>query len=190
MWSGKYVEQTSVCPEYGIKWETFDSYASVLEGLSLYDKVAPWLARDYERAARRPKCFMRDSGLLSALLKWDENEVINDRDCAGKLVESFIYHELASLVDSGGHYEIFHYRDRDKREVDFVVRDTDSGHILTIDAKSGTNVSRDDFRQIRSFLEHMTKGAPRTGIVPYSGRDVLSLVSGLYAVPTAMLRER
>ncbi len=106
---------------------------------------------------------MRDSCLLSALLKWDENEVINDRERAGKLVESFIYRELASLVDSGGHYEIFHYRDRDKREVDFVVRDTDSGHILDIDAKSGTNVSRDGFRHIRWFRENMTKGAPQHG---------------------------
>ncbi len=38
-WSGKYMEQISVCSEYGIKWETFDSYASALERLYLYDKV-------------------------------------------------------------------------------------------------------------------------------------------------------
>lgn len=189
-WSGKYMEQTSVCSTYGMKWETFDAYASALEGLYLYDKVLPWLARDYERVARRPKCFMRDSGLLSALLRWDESEVLRDRDHAGKLVESFIYHELVSLVDCGGHYDIFHYRDREKREVDFVIRDNDSGHVLAIDAKAGTNVGRDDFRHIRWFRENLLKDVPSTGIVLYSGREVLSFGNGCYAVPTSMLWER
>lgn len=189
-WSSKYMDQTSVCTTYGMKWETFDSYATALEGLYLYDKVTPWFARDYDRATRRPKCFMRDSGLLSALLKWDEREVINDPDRVGKLVESFIYHELISLVDCGEHYDLFHYRDRDKREVDFVIRDNVSGHILAIDAKAGTNIGREDFKHIRWFRENLLKGAPSTGILLYSGSDVLSFGNGLYAVPTAMLWER
>lgn len=189
-WSGKYMDQTAICNQLDMKWETFDSYASALRGLYLYDKIEPWMARDYSRAGRRPKCFMRDSGLMSALLKWDENTLMSDTDRTGKLVETFIYHELASIADCQPDVDIFHYRDRDNREVDFVVRDNETGHVLAIDAKAGTNVGRDDFRHIRWFRETLLKDVPSTGIVLYSGRETLSFGNGLYAVPSSVLWAR
>ena len=64
---------------------------------------------------------------------------------SGKLVETWVYHELSVLADTeDGDYEIFHYRDKLKREIDFIVTD-ESGAILGIEVKSGGMVGANDF---------------------------------------------
>ena len=102
----------------------------------------------------------------------------------GKLVESWVYHELASLLDLSPGYELTQYRDSDKREVDFLV-ERDDGAVLGIEVKSG-KADSSDFKHLKWFGANMAKG-PFTGIVLYSGAEVLPFGDNLFAVPLSAL---
>ena len=85
---------------------------------------------------------MADSGLMAAPLKWKTDQVRLDPDRAGKLIETFAFNEIVAQVDAGdGRYELFHYRDREKREIDFLIERED-GVLLGIEIKAGSAISK------------------------------------------------
>ena len=82
-------------------------------------------------------------------------------------------------------YEIHHYRDKLKREIDFIVTNED-GEMLGVEVKSGGMVGQDDFKHLKWFAANLAKSR-FTGIVLYAGPDVLRFGEGFYAVPLAAL---
>ena len=182
--SSKFFELKELGQVAQLGKETLANYLSALGALYLVDGVAPWAGSDYAKLGKRKKYFAADSGLVANLLGWDEDKVYYDDDKCGKLVETWVYHELASLVDLGLDYRLLQYRDGERREVDFVVEGPE-GAMVGIEVKSGT-VSSGDFRNLRWFRANMAKG-PFTGVVLYSGSEVLSFGDDCYAVPLAAL---
>ncbi|CAB1060716.1 hypothetical protein D1BOALGB6SA_5483 [Olavius sp. associated proteobacterium Delta 1] len=70
---------------------------------------------------------MVDSGLMAFLLSWKMDPVRLDSDRSAKLIETFAFNEIMAQVDaSDGRYELFHYRDREKREIDFLIKREDN----------------------------------------------------------------
>ncbi len=151
----------------------------------LFDKVSPWIYTDYDRAKRKSKLYVSDSGLMSSILDWDEREVALDPDRSGKLIETFVYKELATLMDFGKNYSLYQYRDREKREIDFIVERSDK-KLLGIEVKAGYNVSKDDFKHLEWFRNNLVKKQFK-GIVLYSGEHIIPFGKDMLAVPTAAL---
>ena len=58
------------------------------------------------------------------------------------LVESWVYHELSAIADAEGGYAISQYRDKNKREVDFIV-ENEAGNLLGVEVKAGANVGKE-----------------------------------------------
>ena len=119
------------------------------------------------------------------MLGWHEDNVVFDEHINGKLAESWAYHEIAAQADITGDYSITHYRDSDKREIDFVV-ERDDGHCAGIEVKCGSSVGDEDFRHLKWFRAKFNMDR-FTGIVLYTGNDVLSFGNHMYAVPFANL---
>ena len=122
--------------------------------------------------------------MIAALLGWDAEETYFDDKRNGKLIESWVYQQLAAQAEATGLYEITHYRDNKQREIDFIV-ERDDGALLGIEVKAG-NVSQSDFSHLKWFAANLAK-RPFTGIVFYSGKDVLRYGEGFYAVPLSAL---
>lgn len=182
-WSSKFADLSSIGSGISIRRPTLESYVNTLEALFLVERVPPWSHTDYGRTGKRKKIFMTDSGLLSSMLRWHVDQVKRDPDRAGKLLESFAFSELASLVDVGnGKYRLYHYRDRDRREIDFLV-ERDDGAILGVEVKTGTTAGRNDFRHLRWFREKIAGDRPFVGIVLYSGKIAGSFGEGLWLLP-------
>lgn len=57
--------------------------------------------------------------MIAALLGWDAEETYFDDKRNGKLIESWVYQQLAAQAEATGLYEITHYRDNKQREIDF-----------------------------------------------------------------------
>ena len=166
--------------------DTASTYIAALEALYIIDKVPAWNKTDYDRVGRRAKYFATDSGLMANCLDWNEEGVYLDGDLSGKLIESWVYHELSILAECGqGKCRIAHYRDKDKREIDFIVTN-ESGEILGIEVKSGGRVGAEDFKHLKWFAGNLAK-QPFTGIVLYSGENILRFGEGFYAVPLSAL---
>lgn len=182
--TAQYFAVDELAEKCGVAKVTIDAYLNALEAMYLFDRVPAWHKTDYERIGKRSKWVATDTGLVANVLSWNEEDVYLDGMKNGKFVETWVYHELAAEAGVEGTCEITQYRDRDKHEIDFIV-ENDAGNMLGIEVKAGS-VASDDFRHLRWFAANLAK-KPFTGIVLYSGRDVLRFGEGFYAVPLSAL---
>ena len=183
-YSSKFLNKSEFASACEMSRPTVDTYVAALEALYLFDQVPPWTPGDYDRAIRSPKWYATDPGTMSALLHWDAKTIGEDADRLGKLMETFVYHELSALVDLAGDCTLYHYRDHDRREIDFLVED-DRGRMLGIEVKAGSAVRTDDFKHLDWFRERF-----RPDLIPIvlnTGPEPLSFGNGRHAVPVACL---
>ncbi len=186
-WSGKFMDISGIGSGLSIRRSTVDSYINALETLYIVERVYPWTRTDYERVGKQAKIYMTDSGTMSAMLRYRFDQIELDGDRSGKLVETFLFNELAALIDtSNGKYRLYHYRDREKREIDFLIERDDEA-LLGIEIKTGSAIGDADFKHLKWFRDHIAKGKSFIGIVLYSGREAGSMGKGLYAVPVGAL---
>ena len=151
----------------------------------LFDEVRPWTKSDYSKIGKRSKYYAADTGLISNILGWSEDSIYMNDDRSGKMMETWVYQNLASLVDRDSDYEILQYRDSNKREIDFIVERND-GAMLGIEVKSGSALGPNDFKHLKWFAKNLAKGE-FTGVVLYSGEHSLRFGEGFFAVPLAVL---
>lgn len=186
-WSGKFMDITAIGSGLSIKRPTIESYINALESLYLVERVFPWSKTDYDRIGKQNRLFMADSGLMASLLGWNIDQVRMDSDRSGKLIETFSFNELMAQVDSGdGLYNLFHYRDREKREIDFLIEREDSA-LLGIEIKAGSSVAKNDFRHIKWFKNNIAKDRLFVGVVLYTGQKTVSFGNDMWAVPFDLL---
>lgn len=181
--SSKFIDKSKITASMGIANQTLDSYLAVLENTYIIDKLSPWLKTDYERVNKQSKYFITDTGLMISLLNWKKEDLLLDADKSGKIFETFVYNQLIAQVElENDKYELYHYRDREKREIDFIVQDTDN-NLFGIEVKSGSSVTKEQFKHMKWFKENLTKGKPFTGIVLYTGEHVIPFGENMIAVP-------
>ena len=186
-WSSKYMDIAAISSGLSIRRHTVEAYINALEALYLVERVRPWTQTDYERVGKHSKLFMTDSGLMSSVLGWQKKQVMLDSDRTGKLIETFIFNELAAQIDAhDGEYNLFHYRDREQREIDFLIERED-GALLGIEVKSGSAINSNHFKHLRWFKENIAQDRPFVGIVLYSGTHTGSMGDNLWAVPFSVL---
>lgn len=186
--SSKFIDKSKITSSMGVANQTLDSYLGVLENTYLVDKLMPYLKTDYERVNKQSKYFVSDTGLMCSVLNWEIDDLILDADKTGKLFETYIYNQLIAQVDLENlDYSLYHYRDREKREIDFIIQD--SNNIYGIEVKSGTLISRDHFKHLKWFKNNLVKDKHFVGIVLYSGENVVPFGEDLYAVPINNLWE-
>ena len=182
-WSGKLMDISSIGSGLAIRRPTIESYISALESLYIVERVYPWTHTDYERVGKQTKLYMLDSGLMASVLHWQMAQVELDADRSGKLIETFIFNELASQIDANeGEYELFHYRDREQHEIDFLIERKDQA-LLGIEIKAGSSISTADFKHLKWFKENIAKKRSFVGIVLYAGEYAGSMGNNLWAVP-------
>ena len=185
-WSSKFVDSDALQAACGLSRTTYREYLGVLERYYLCECVEAWTGTDYARVGKRPKWYMCDTGLMAALLNWRTKDIELDPDKSGKIVETFVFTELAAQIDLSGDYSLYQYRDIDKREIDFIVEDAD-GNLAGIEVKAGSGVGKNDFKHLAWFREHLAKDRQFVGIVLYAGSETLSFGNGMLAVPISVL---
>ena len=186
-WSGKFMDISAIGTGLSIQRTTIESYINALEALFLVERVHPWTKTDYARVGKQSKLFMADSGLMASLLKWKTDQVRLDPDRSGKLIETFAFNEIMAQIDAGdGRYELFHYRDREKREIDFLIERED-GVLLGIEIKAGSAISKNDFKHITWFQNNLVKNQQFIGVILYTGQAPASFGNNLWAIPFSLL---
>ena len=186
-WSSKFMDMNAIGASLSLTKATLDSYINWLLSLFIFEKVSPWLKTDYERVGRKSKLYATDTGLLTSILNWRIDEVMLNVDRSGKLMETFAFQELAAQIGLESRYSLYQYRDREKREIDFIV-ERDDGAILGIEVKAGHNVSLKDFAPQEWFRDNIIRNKkPYIGIVLYSADRTIQYSDNFLAVPIAAL---
>ncbi len=182
-WSSKFMDISSIGSGLSLSRPTIDSYINALEALYLVERVKPWSKTDYDRVSKQDKLFMTDTGLMTSLLKWNLDKIELDGEKNGKLLETFVFTQLSAILEAQDEiFNLYHYRDREQREIDFIIERED-GHILGIEVKAGSAVNKDSFKHLKWFKEKMAVHFPFTGIVFYTGDNTVSFGENMWAVP-------
>ena len=182
--SAQFITLDELSTKAALSKETALNYMDALCALYLFDRVPAFAKSDYEMIGKRPKWVATDAALMANTMGWTEEAVYLDENRNGKFIETWVYQQLAAIAEASGGYEIAHYRDGRKREIDFIVQ-RDDGALLGIEVKAGS-ASTGDFRHLKWFAQNIAKG-PFTGIVLHSGKDVLRFGEGFYSVPFGAL---
>jgi len=181
--SSKLIDKSEITRNFSIAKTTLSDYINALESLYLIERVNPYLKSDYERINKQSKTFMTDTGLMSTVLNWKLDEVILNSDKSGKLMETFVFNQLSAQIDLASEdFNLYHYRDREKREIDFIV-ECDDETIIAIEVKAGSSLSNDSAKHLKWFKNNIAKDKKFIGIILYTGENAIPFGENLFAVP-------
>jgi predicted AAA+ superfamily ATPase len=184
--AGRLTNLSEIGRSVGLDHKTAEHYLGVLEQLYLVQRIQPWFRNELSRLIKTPKLHFIDSGLLTSLRGYSLARLRADRSLFGALLESFVFSELLKLSAwADESVSLFHYRDRDKFEVDFILENT-AGQIVGVEVKAAASVTRRDF----GGLERVASAARTAfvqGIVLYDGAQTVSFGESLRAVPLSAL---
>jgi len=186
-WSSKFIDLSQIGADLSIQRPTIEAYINALETLYLVERLPSWTKTDYGRVGRKDKLFMSDTGLMSSILHWSMEKIQFNGDMNGKLIETFVFNQLSSIIDAQDQtYQLYHYRDRLNREIDFLV-ENENGDYLGIEVKAGTSISAESFKHLKWFRDTLSTNNRFIGIILYTGETVLRFGEGMWAVPISAL---
>jgi predicted AAA+ superfamily ATPase len=166
----------------GMRRETVEKYLSILERLFLVRRLPAWHRNTSKRLVKTPKIHVVDSGLAATLNRLDSGDWLEQGTEFGALVESFVVQQLlcqASWIDHD--LQFFHYRDKDKVEVDLVIEQ--GRNVWGVEVKRAATIRAKDtngLARLKAQSGHHFRG----GMVLYTGAHCLSLpVENCFAVP-------
>jgi uncharacterized protein len=127
-----------------------------------------------------------DSGLCAALADLAASDWMDERQRFGHLLESFVLEQLvAQAAWTDPDLRFWHYRDKEKNEVDVVL--TRGRSVWGVEVKASATI---DHRAARGLVKLAEQCGDEfaMGIVLYAGRDILRLGDArMLAVPISLL---
>jgi uncharacterized protein len=165
----------------GVSGATVGHYLDLMVDLLLVRRLSPRLTNVGKRLVRSPKVYVRDSGLVHALLGLVDKEAILGHPVAGPSWEGMVIENL--LAVAGGVAEPSFYRTSGGAEVDLVLSWPDGGE-WAVEIKRSLAPKAE--RGLRSAL---TDIEPERAFVVYPGSEGFPLGSGIEAIGLAGLCE-
>ena len=146
--SGGLLEVGTLAKHCALSRPTVDRYLDILDVTHVAALVRPYHAGGRQELLRQPKVYGFDTGFVSYFRGWHE---LREQDC-GILWEHLVFE---TLVAHRGRRDIHYWRDKQKREVDFVVP-RDGGACDAIECKwDSGNLS---LRGLKAFRENYPAG--------------------------------
>ncbi len=117
--SGGLLNASRLAESLGVSSPAVARYVDLLCDLALVRRLAPWHVNTGKRVVKTPKVFVRDTGLLHALLELESLNDVLGHPAAGPSFESLA---VESLVNAAGNsLQPYHYRSARGEEVDLVL---------------------------------------------------------------------
>ena len=165
---------------------TIGKYVEILERIFMLEKIPAWQNNRLKRMVKAPKLHVCDTGIGCAVIGADSESLKNDRDLFGQYLESFVFQELKRQSSwSDDPLTFYHYRDKDKVEVDLVI-EKGSAAVAGVEVKASSTVRASDFNglcKLRDAAGNRFAG----GVVLYDGERCWSFGEGLMAAPVRLL---
>lgn len=153
----------------GVSGTTIAHYVDLMVDLLLVRRLAPHLPNAGKRLVRSPKVYVRDSGLVHALLGLPNKETILGHPVAGPSWEGMAIENL--LAAAGSHTQAGFYRTAHGAEIDLVLT-LPGGESWAIEIKRSLAPTLE-----RGFHTALTDLAPERAFVVYPGEERYPLAS-------------
>lgn len=168
--SGGLLNASRLATGLGISSPTVTSYLDLLTDLGLVRRLLPWYANTGKRMTKSPKVFVRDTGLLHALLEIDSVDALLSHPAAGPSYESFVVETVINATQ----LRPFHYRTTRGDEIDLVLTASGRPHVAIEIKRSTSPVLGPGFYRACADLQvpHRFVVHPDTGRPGYSADGV------------------
>ncbi len=163
----------------GVSGTTVTHYLDLLVDLLLVRRLPPHLPNAGKRLVRSPKVYVRDSGLVHALLGLADREALLGHPVLGTSWEGMAIENL--LAAAAPHAQGSFYRTSHGAEIDLVLRWPD-GHEWAVEIKRTLAPAAE--RGLRSALADL---APERAFVVYPGTERYPLAPAIEAIGLAEL---
>ena len=104
----------------GVSGKTVTRYLDLMVDLFLARRLAPWRANVGKRLVKSPKVYIRDSGIVHALLGLRSGDDVLGHPVVGRSWEGFVIENLLSVAPDGT--DASFYRSAGGAEIDLVLR--------------------------------------------------------------------
>lgn len=160
----------------GLDGRTVSRYVDLFCDLFLLRRLPPWHAHVGKRLVKSPKLYVRDSGLVHALLGIRTMEELLGHPVAGPSWEGFVIENLAACAPEGT--ELYFYRTAAGAEIDLLLRLPGHRQPWAVEVKRGLAPRIEKgFRLARADVQ------PERCFVVYGGSERFPLSEGIEAIP-------
>lgn len=163
----------------GVDAKTAAAYVDLLADLLLVRRLPPWHVNVGKRLVRSPKVYVRDSGLVHALLGIADKEALLSHPVVGASWEGFAVEQLLAAAPDGASGTF--YRTSGGAEIDLLLH-LPGGGLWAIEVKRSLAP-----RPERGFHSACADLKPQRRLVVYPGGETFPLGNGVEAVPLADL---
>jgi predicted AAA+ superfamily ATPase len=180
-WHGQVWNSSEFARSFGVADTTIRRYLDILTGALVVRQLQPWHANIAKRQVKAPKVYLRDSGVLHALLGIDGMQSLNAHPKSGASWEGFLLESIVErlrLEDARIHFWATHTG----AELDLLI--TRGRKLVGIEIKR-TTVPRTT-PSIRSALHNLNLAEV---IVVHAGRESYPLGPQVRAVAAARVDE-
>jgi len=170
---------TQLARNIGVDVKTAQSYVDLLCDLLLLRRLSPWHAHVGKRLVKTPKVYVRDSGLVHALLDITTKETLLSHMVLGASWEGFVIENLLSCAPP--EVQGYFYRTSGGAEVDLLLL-WPGGAVWAIEIKRSLTPKVE-----RGFHAACVDLSPVRKLVVYPGQETFPLGHDVTAMPLAAL---
>lgn len=186
--SGNIIKYANISNDLKQDDKSVKRYMEALELMFIIKQLKPYIRNQSKRSVLGlSKLHFIDTGLCLNLLGIHKPDVLLKSSYYGALLETFVYLEILKHSGWADEYiRIYHFRDKQKHEVDIVL-ENDMGEIIGIEVKASASVKAADFKGLSVLAEYSGENFYK-GIIFYTGKDVLPFHYNnrlFFAVPIA-----
>ena len=179
---GGLLNAAALAEGLGVSGQTVGRYLDLLVDLMLVRRLQPWHANIGKRLVKSPKVYVRDSGLVHALLGLETPEALLGHPVVGGSWEGFCIENLISAAPPGS--EAYFYRSSGGAELDLVLA-IPGGAIWAIEIKRTTTP-----RVTRGFHIAVEDVGATQRILVYAGDKEVPISDTLRAMPLQIAMAR
>ncbi|MEN3358844.1 MAG: uncharacterized protein V7637_2826 [Mycobacteriales bacterium] len=184
--SGGLLVPASLATHAALPASTLRRYLDLLSAVFLIKELPAWSAGATQRAIGTPKLAYVDTGIAAHLLGQDAGRLNEPGGAAGPVLETFVLMELARQLSwSDQRARLYHYRTKDRVEVDAVLEAAD-GRVVAVEVKAGATVHTHDLAGLRHMADRLGDRFT-AGFVLYTGQQTLPFGDRLRALPLEAL---
>jgi uncharacterized protein len=175
---GSLLKQARLASSLGVSAPAVGRYIDLLIDLQLVRRLPPWGSNLGKRLVRSPKIYVRDSGVLHALLELETWNDIVGHPVAGASWEGFV---IANLASSAGRWTPYFYRTEDGAEIDLLLTRAGRPDIAVEVKRASAPDTAKGFRLATNDLKVKKR------YVVYPGSERYPMGDGVIATPLAEL---
>ena len=154
---------------------TVSKYLDLLVDLLLVRRLQPYHSNLGKRQIKSPKTYIRDSGVLHALLGIESYDDLISNPIVGNSFEGFVIENIASVIPH--RTKTSFYRSSAGAEIDLILELPKNKGLWAIEIKLGANP-----KPSRGFYSAISDLKPQRSFVVYSGNENYPISEGVEAI--------